>query len=198
MADSQLINFLENTEFNQLRLEMGGAKLVPPIPSPDIKKLKEKGVDIGDLNSVIDGDDGTLSYKNKRVLVYIRDVIENNDQQFIPKFHISSCSKLDEMKKMKRFGRYVVYNGEDTNFVVNFIGTTTRSTILKLNVCKYCLALLKWDNYSTKLSEQEKNAIVDRFKLTDFFAKYPRDLFTERPDNPYGIAPIDDYSEDWG
>src|SRR5205823_4379859 len=53
-------------------------------------------------------DDGTLAYKNSRVLLYIRDVaVYGRHQQ--PRFHVSNCSTLITMHEQRRFStRYVV------------------------------------------------------------------------------------------
>lgn len=205
MSNFKLINFLENAEFNMLRFDMN-ASLIPSFASRKVnlideefvRRLGKEGIDIDDFDQIKKESDGTLSYKNKRVLVYIRDIKEYNEQQSLPKFHLGFCSTLETMTQANRFGRYVVYNGEDANFTVNFIGPPTRSAVRKLDVCKNCLALLRWNNYSAKASQQFKNSIVRDFKLTDFFEKYPKDLLSIIPTHTADTAPINDYTDDWG
>lgn len=205
MSNFKLINFLDNAEFNMLRFDMN-APLIPSFTSRKInlidedfvRRLGKEGIDIDDFSQIKQESDGTLSYKNKRVLVYIRDIKEYNEQQSLPKFHLSFCSTLEAMTQANRFGRYVVYNGEEAKFSVNFIGPPIRSAIKNLDVCKNCLALLQWNNYSARDSQQFKNAIVKDFKLSDFFAKYPKDLLSIIPTHTADTAPINDYSDDWG
>jgi hypothetical protein len=205
MTNFKLINFLNDAEFNMLRFDMN-APLVP-IFSPKkvnlideefVRRLGKEGIDIDDFSEIKKEADGTLSYKNKRVLVYIRDIKEFSDQQSLPKYHLAFCGTLDSMTNAKRFGRYVVYNGEDANFTVNFIGPPTRSSIVKLNVCRNCLALLSWDNYSPNAPVQIKNLIVKDFKISNFFEKFPKDLISIIPTYTADTAPLNDYSEDWG
>ena len=205
MSNFKLINFLENAEFNMLRFAMNASlvqsfmsKKINLIDEEFVKRLGKEGIDIDDFSQIKQESDGTLSYKNKRVLVYIRDIKEYNEHQSLPKFHLGFCSTLETMTQANRFGRYVVYNGDNANFTVNFIGPPTRPDVKKLDVCKNCLALLRWNNYSVKASQQFKYAIVKNFKISDFFAKYPKDLLSIIPTHTADNAPINDYSDDWG
>jgi hypothetical protein len=81
---------------------------------------------------------------------------------------------------------------------VNFIGPPTRTISAKLNVCKNCLALLRWKDYSPNASATIKNTIVGEFILSEFFEKYPKDLISNIPTHTVDTAPLNDYSEDWG
>jgi hypothetical protein len=210
MTTFKLINFLEDPQFNSLRFMMG-AKLVEGVGSTkielldpeSIRKLGKEGIDISDSAEIRREPDGTLSYKNKRVLVYIRDIQEfmgrNKSPKYsLPKFHLSYCSTLEAMTNANRFGRYVVYNGEEANFTVNFIGPPTRTSSEKLDVCKNCLSLLQWHNYSPQASSTAKESIVNNFSLKEFFEKYPKDLISIIPKYTVDNAPLNDYSEDWG
>lgn len=205
ITEFRLINFLEDPEFNSLRFAMN-ASLAPPIGSGKlsildeefIRKLGKEGIDVDDFSEIKVESDNTLSYKNKRVLVYIRDIKEYSEQQSLPKFHLGFCSTLETMTNAKRFGRYVVYNGEDTNFTVNYIGPPTRTAIEKLNVCKNCLSLLRWKDYSSRASSKTKSEIVSTFDLAEFFEKYPKDLMSIIPRHSVDTAPLNDYTDDWG
>lgn len=205
MSNFKLINFFEHVEFNMLRFDMN-APLIPSFTSGKInlidedfiRRLGKEGIDIDDFSQIKKESDGTLTYQNKRVLVYIRDIKEYNEQQSLPKFHLAFCSTLETMTQASRFGRYVVYNGDDSNFTVNFIGSPTRPDVKKLDVCKHCLALLRWNNYSARASQQFKEEIVRNFKIPDFFAKYPKDLLSIIPTYTADNAPLNDYSGDWG
>ena len=205
MTSYKLINFLEDPQFNTLRFLMG-AKLVSRVGESKISLLDEnairqlgkEGLDINDFSEIKRESDGTLSYKNKRVLVYIRDVKEFFEQHDLPKFHLSYCTTLESMTNSKRFGRYVIYNGEEANFTVNFIGPPSKTITAKLNVCKNCLTLLKWDDYHPQSSNAVKTKIVNSFNLKDFFSKYPKDLISILPTYTVDTAPLNDYSDDWG
>lgn len=58
---------------------------------------------------------GLLSYKGRQVLLYIQDHGHRiqealDDGSTGNKYHLAYCSKLDEMRKRKRYDRYVVKN----------------------------------------------------------------------------------------
>ena len=59
----------------------------------ELKKLTSSdGIDISpDELSILP--DGTLAYKNSRVLLYIRDM-----ERYEPRFHLANCSTLQEMR----------------------------------------------------------------------------------------------------
>src|SRR5690349_5401909 len=66
------------------------------------------GVDVN-IEDVEIAKDGTLSFKGRRVILYIRDVSVFGDRSGLPRYHLASCSTLQEAKMHGRFGRrYVV------------------------------------------------------------------------------------------
>jgi hypothetical protein len=214
MTTYKLINFLEDTQFNSLRYSMGarlvdrvGISKISLLDEAAVRRLGKEGIDINDFSEIKREKDGTLSYKNKRVLVYIRDIKDFKDhrsrrgdkeKQSLPKFHLGFCTTLESMTNANRFGRYVVYNGEEANFTVNYIGPPTRTITAKLDVCKNCLTLLKWNNYNPQSSAAFKTNIVNEFQIKDFFEKYPKDLISILPKYTVDTAPLNDYSDDWG
>ena len=62
--------------------------------------------------------DGTLAFKDSRVLVYIRDVHVMAQDQGMPKYHFYNCSALVTMTESGRFNRYVVSATVDGIFSV--------------------------------------------------------------------------------
>ena len=96
----------------------------------ELKKLTSSdGIDISpDELSILP--DGTLAYKNSRVLLYIRDM-----ERYEPRFHLANCSTLQEMRAKKRFDRYVVSANTDGNFKINIIeASMLRTETRKLSV----------------------------------------------------------------
>lgn len=206
MSNFKLINFLDHSEFNYLRFIMN-APLVPSftarkislLDEESIRKLGTEGIDIDDFSQIKIEADRTLSFKGKRVIVYIRDVKEISEQQSLPKYHLGYCTTLETMTQANRFNRYVIANREDGIFTINYINQTFRQdTNTRLNVCKNCLDLLAWENYKKNLLQQIKNKIVENFSLVDFFTQYPKDLISILPTYTVDTAPINDYSDDWG
>jgi hypothetical protein len=146
-------------------------------------------------------DDGTLAYKNSRVLLYIRDVaVVYGDHQSQPRYHVSNCKTLITMREKNKFSvRYVVSTRTDGQFNLNFIdGGVSRSSLCRLMVCKNCLGHLGFNGYLKYWGEKQKAAAVQSFTLEDFFAQYPRSLHIENPKYNSDNAPLNTYSDDFG
>jgi hypothetical protein len=76
--------------YGTLALTISAAKLTPD----ELDRLYEgDGLEVG-LDEVNVHDDGTLIYKNTRVLLYIRDVHPYQEQIDLPKFHVAHCPTL--------------------------------------------------------------------------------------------------------
>jgi len=116
----KLTNFYESESLNQLKDLMGiqrdhygtltvvmsAARLTPE----ELERLVSlDGLDITSLDDLKILDDGTLALKDRRVLLYIRDVTEYQGRAVEPRFHVAHCKKLLEMRERNRFeSRYVV------------------------------------------------------------------------------------------
>ncbi len=206
MIGFRLLSFLEDPALNGLRFEMGASLITSFAPKQIIhlmdeealRRIGQEGIDVEDFGEVKRESDGTLSYKGKRVVVYIRDVAKYKDSQSLPRFHFSFCRTLDGMVQDKRWHRYVVANREDGAFIVKFVGDRARTQDLRLNVCQNCLEQLGWAGFQYTMPQPTKRNIVQNFKLSDFFEKYPKDLLSVIPKHTYETAPINDYSPDWG
>jgi hypothetical protein len=200
----ELPDFLVWPEFNSMRTRMGaplanrfGPNIkIATIDLPVIERLRKGGIDV-DIDEVRVLDDGTLAFKDYRVLLYIRDVNSYSGQQQMPRFHLTFCSTLQQMRQNKRFARYVVANRDDGLFQVNLVGKSTEPSVLELNVCKNCLTHLNWKDYRTQDTRAAQDAIVRKFVLTDFFAAYPQDLVAVKPIHTSETAPLNTYPPDW-
>ena len=181
-----------------------GAPLAPPFADrPELSSLSEKdlqdlggrGIDVKDISEIEPGPDGTIFYKGKRVLLYIRDVTSVH-RRTAPRYHVAFCRTLEDMQRNSRFGRYVVSNGDNGVFKVNFIHGGGEDDI-KLDICQNCLAHLRWDGFSFSLDRTSRKSIVSKFIPLEFFKKYPKDLISIKPKYDTNTAPKNDYPPNW-
>ena len=164
----------------------------------ELEVLATEGKDVS-IDDVVVLGDSTLSYKDSRVLVYIRD-IATGGRQWAPRYHIADCKTLEQMRQFNKFEKYVVITRFDGNFPVNRIsknGNTSRQ-IEQLSVCQNCLNKLSFDNFSYRADQHRRLMIVSRFTISRFFEKYPRSLFHLRPRGDATTAPINNYPADFG
>lgn len=200
----KLPNFLHHGYLNSLRSQMGAPlcetlkwqQAFVPIELPDVERLRNQGVEV-DFKDVDVRKDGTLGYKSQRVLLYIRDIPNYDEHGTLPKFHIAYCATLERMRREQRFQRYVVANRDDGKFQVNLMSQRERSRVVPLAVCQQCLITLDWKSFSKAVGRQERLQRVSQFSLTEFFAKYPRDLVSIRPLHTADSAPLNEYTSDW-
>jgi hypothetical protein len=199
----KLYNFLEDSTFNLYRNAMGAplssfqlkVTLPPatyrPKPSPVvILPLPTEGLEVSS-NEIKTHTDGTLLYKDKRVIVHIRDASGHE-----PRFHLSNCITLVEMKSAGRFQKYVVSEREDGFFHVRYKGGDLSER--QLSVCQNCLDKLSWKGFSREGMEKSTRLdIVKKFSIKEFFKKYPNSLHLQVPQYTVHNAPINEYPENW-
>ena len=166
----------------------------PPLPqdyvsAEEMANLESKGLDVEESDVRI-LEDGTLAYKNLRVVLYIRspnspytddlDIDESwraprrsvaDDSG--PRFHIANCRTLEKMRQSGRGDRYVVSTRDDCQFEIVTAGgsVSTRS----LRVCKNCLEKLDWRGFN-RASGVERDLRVKAFSLIHFFSVNGRSL----------------------
>jgi len=143
--------------------------------------------------------DKTLAFKNSRVLLYIRDVTVMGGREVEPKFHLSGCRTLTEMKRKRRFDRYVVSTRVDGRFAMNLIdGARSRRELVALKVCQNCLELLSLDGFSIDGWKRSRRLeYVSAFQLEEFFRRFPRSLHVEVPTYNADDAPLNNYTPDF-
>lgn len=166
----------------------------------ELEKLtSQDGLEIS-LNDLRVLDDGTLAYKNSRVLLYIRDVAVYGGHQSQPRYHVSNCSTLIGMREQRRFhARYVVSTRMDGQFNLNFVdGNSSKSELHSLFVCQNCLGQLSFNGFMQYWNRRQRTAAVQSFTLEDFFTRYPRSLHVENPKYNSDNAPLNTYSDDFG
>lgn len=182
----KLIDFKTFKPLERLRQIMG-AEYIPLTSNfnfigldKEIEKLLEsKGIDIS-IEDLAYGKDQTIQYKNKRVILYIRDwtIYSDKHSESSPKFHISYCQTLQKMFATKRKNRYVIASRDDGLFLIHRIENNEikKAEKVKLEVCSNCLHTIGWMGYHSQLSDSEKQEIKDRFTLENFFKFYPKNL----------------------
>jgi hypothetical protein len=179
--------------YGTLTVTISAARLTPD----ELGRLYEgDGLEVG-LDEVNVHDDGTLIYKNARVLLYIRDVHAYQEQFELPKFHVAHCQTLKSMNEIGRSHRYLISARVDGTFRLNvFRGSKVNTENASLNVCQNCLAALEFNGFKNNLTRPERTLHVNAFTPANFFERYPRLL----DGTGYGggdIAPINAYPADF-
>jgi len=204
----KLPDFTKNDDLNRLKARMGlspnalgsfECRLDPSRLTPDeVANLDRGGLDVdrGDLTVL---GDGTFALKDRRVLVYIRDVHSIGHSDVLPKYHLANCSALRRMHAAGRSARYQVATRIDGLFRIHLIdGNRWTASDKRLHVCKNCLHELSFNGYDAQqMSEKDKNIFVSEFTPDMFFEKYPTSLHVITPDFDANSAPINRYSDDF-
>lgn len=154
----KLPDFIIDQALNRLRdamkAELRGyapAPLGPILTPEEVEQLQTEGIEIPieDVNVL---NDGTFFYKNRRVIVHIRDVDDYGDQNALPKFHLAMCVTLEKMMEHGRYQkRYVVSTRDDGSFKIHRIRHgVVRKSYEHLDVCQNCLEQLRYENFLFK------------------------------------------------
>jgi hypothetical protein len=199
-----LPEFLEFEPLNRLRrlmnaslpTEFSSGYVINHLTHDDLDRALEdiEGVTVDDISDVHVLPDGTLAYRDRRVLLYIRDkraFREHDPREKLPKFHVANCKMLEEMRENGRFERYVISTRTNGRFKMNFIYEFgTRGEIHELNVCKLCLAQLQYKGYRDHRNDKR---IYDTFALHEYFAAYPKNQIVALPVHTDDTAPLNEY-----
>jgi hypothetical protein len=179
----RLPNFLDDPDLNALRAQMGAAELgsfrlsVNPyrFTVRELEQLIVDGIEVKYLDEVRPLEDRTLSYKDRRVLLYTRDAPDH--------FHFSNCPTVRGMRERGGSGRHAVSAREDGNFKVDVVlGNQVQSMLRRLPVCEACLSELSFDNFSENLPPTDRVRALAGFTVTRFFEKYRRNLLPDSTD----------------
>jgi hypothetical protein len=202
-----LPDFIEFEPFNRLRRLMNASLpegcssgyVINHLTHDDLDKALEgiEGVTVGDISDVDVLPDGTLAYKGRRVLLYIRDKASYRDhdpRQLLPSFHVSNCRTLKRMREEGRYERYVVTQRTDGRFKMNFhygYGKV-KSEVYELRVCRDCLGFLSYKGYSP--ADYKRHQTHSAFSLSEYFILYPKSLVHALPPHIDDTAPLNDYT----
>ena len=204
----KLPDFIDNDVLNNLRKKINAPlsfyKLKLDLPKPQYKPkvslpvpvapLPIQGLDVaaGEISTY---SDGTLMYKGRRVLIHIRDVTSIGGRTHTPRYHISNCRTLIEMKSSGRFERYVAADNEDGNFHIRYNSGSLQTT--KLDVCQNCLDKLSWDGFYSGMDSASRARVVSSFSIKNFFIQYPKTLHPVIPTHTPQTAPDNEYPDNW-
>jgi hypothetical protein len=179
--------------YGTLSVTISAARLTPD----ELRRLYEgDGLEVG-FDEINVHDDGTLIYKNARVLLYIRDVHAYQEQIDLPRFHVAHCPTLKNMNEIGRSHRYLISARVDGTFRLNvFRGNKIKAEDASLSVCQNCLGTLEFNGFKNNLTRPERTLHVKAFTPANFFEQYPRLL----DGNGYGggdVTPINAYPADF-
>jgi hypothetical protein len=204
-----LPRFRESQGLNRLRGLMGipadvfgdftkAVEVSERLTAKELREIEDRGLDVS-LDQITFLGDGTLAYKDTRVIVYIRDHHAFRNQPLTPpKFHFFFCSTLERMKSNNRFNKYVVATELSGFFKINVftqgIGEEQR---VPLKVCICCLKELPFEGFSG-LKQQARTDYVDTFKPRVFFEKFPKKHnFVQKPKHTDKTARKNIYPDNW-
>ena len=162
----------------------------------EIATIETAGIDV-DIAELQVLEDGTFAYKNRRVVLYIRDVADYGGRYSEPRFHLSNCQTLREMKSNQRMGRYVVASRSDGLFRINYISGSVRSEDKPLMVCQNCLDNLCFDGFQRGMEATERDSAVKMFSIERFFVRFPKSLHLDMPIHTDRSAPLNQYPTDF-
>ncbi|MGA2777829.1 MAG: hypothetical protein ABSF94_09730 [Steroidobacteraceae bacterium] len=185
----KLPDFLKDADLNELRQRMGASELgtfrlsVNPyrFTMAELERLIDAGIDVNSLEEVRPLRDRTLSYKDRRVLLYRRDVPMLGASRVLkvelPHFHLSNCPIVRRLRTADAASRHVVSAREDGQFQVNLLhGADSRPSLERLPVCEDCLAEVAFEGYSRSDPSAIRVRALAGFTVTRFFEKYKRAL----------------------
>jgi hypothetical protein len=206
----KLPDFAQDESMNALRRAMGAElREFAPMPGDDvltpeaINRLATEGIEIP-LDQVSILRDGTLAYKGRRVVLYIRDVRQFRNRLpadgGLPRYHVTDCDKLKEMRANHRYERYVVATRETGEFRINLMRNdgSHQESDEQLNVCQFCLGRLNWDNFTVRRQhKRERQTVVRTFTLARYFSVYPKTFIQLMPQHTEQTAPHNKYTRDF-
>lgn len=203
----KLPDFLKFPPLNDLKNRMGIREDVYGRPLPSSGEidpgrltpqervlLAEGGIDVT-YDQITILPDGTLAYKDNRVLLYIRDVHVYGDLENEPRYHLCNCKTLVKMSQNGHFDKYVVSARVDGEFPINIIkGHKPNPDLRHLPVCKNCLDCLSFKGFNSQtMNRNRKERFVAEFSPEHFFVVYPRSLHIEKPKYDSDTAPLNEY-----
>lgn len=183
----KLPNFLEDAGLNDLRARMGATelgayRLLNPcrLTVGELEELIHAGIDLKYQDEVRPLPDRTLSYKDRRVALYVRDVVPGatfGSMPELPHFHIANCAVVRDLRTHGSHSRLAVSAREDGEFQINIVdGAQHRPAMERLLVCEACLGELSFDEFSAAMAPADRMRMVRAFTLTGFFERYRRSL----------------------
>lgn len=172
----QLPNFLDDPALNELRAQMGTRELgtfrlsvnAYRFTVRELEQLILEGIEIRYLDEVRALPDGTLCYKDRRVLLYGREAAPDMPVTALSPYHFSNCATVRALREQSGFVRHAVCAREDGFFQISVMSGAQPSTSLqRLPACEHCLQELAFD------------AAPATFTVAQFFERYRRNLVVD-------------------
>ena len=175
----KLPDYTKSIKWVELR-ELMGVKTIKSYNTKFKKKdytkpvLKKEGVDLNtekDFKEITNVVDGTFEDKEtgRKLAVYIKEWrgSYNGQPKDLPRFHLTNCSTLKQMRAAKRFHlRYVKTDRVDGMFsVIDTTSSIKGEKDRKLRLCVFCLRNLP-KKYKVVRNDIES---ARRFDITDYF-----------------------------
>ena len=172
----QLPNFLEDAALNDLRTQMGAREFgtfrlsvnAYRFTVRELEQLILEGMDIRYLDEVRALPDGTLCYKDRRVLLFNREVSTAVAGTGLPPYHFSNCTTVRALREHAGFTRLAVAAREDGYFQIRLVdGAQPQESPQPLPACEHCLREMGFD------------ATPATFTIAQFFERFRRNLVVD-------------------
>lgn len=149
---------------------------------------------------------GLLGIGNTQVTLHIQEPWADLEELSMvpaskPKFHLSECKMISDMRNKNRYNRYVTSNKIDGLFTVIPQDKETKSwqenlkMRAKLLPCIYCMQKLNYRDFNDLKKSQQKK-IVNDFTIEDFFEEFSS-IFLSLPLYSEDSYPAGGYTPDW-
>lgn len=164
--------------------------------SIESKLLAGIDIELGDVN----GDAGVFTYEGRQIVIYIKDHTSRSDVTHTAsagnKVHFRDCRTISNMKRKRRYDRYVATNRRDGLFLIDldqFNGGSDKEH--SLNPCQNCLDELNYQNFKN-MAYNDKRNLVSNFDYEAFLEDYSV-FFENRPIHSDQTALPSRYIEGW-
>jgi len=149
----------------------------PPWEPIGIERELNKGKEIPLAD--VETPSGLLAYQGRQVLLYIKDHGQRvgsvlSGDHLGNRFHVADCKTLQEMRRKKRYDRYVATNNLSGEFEISGIDPDTRQPVTgraRLRVCINCLKKLNYKGYVSG-ARMPQQTIWEPFSIDEFFKTY--------------------------
>lgn len=144
---------------------------------------------------------GLLTKNGRQVILYIKDTNAGRSTllhhpEDARRFHVFECTTIQEMRRARRFERYVVTTDDTGIFECDWKEADGRMGTVEaeLKVCKNCLSGLRWKGY--RHGGRDSDAIWVAFSLTDFLQDYVT-FFRGQPTRRAEAVELNRYVRNW-
>ncbi len=150
-------------ELDELKEKMN-AQIEPEIDMQLIDMQMRVGVNLTEDNLEIEGIIPIV--KNRKVALYIREPKNYDRYRDLPKYHITNCKTLQEMRLNREYYKYHASHPTDGKFLVK-LSNSGPLKLCKLTLCKNCLKQLR-SEYDWNVFDSDP----EKFPLEDWFEPF--------------------------